>query len=112
MELNTDDSNFEYLGYYSPPDAAKLFTAFEAANIDFRVECFDGTSAIGSIAASHGGGFGQAAQVLIRIDAEQRENVNRIHSKLFGDCLPNYDSAFFREQRNLDPDDQAPNNKA
>ncbi len=112
MEPNAHDSNFEYLGYYSPPDASKLFTAFEAANIDFRAEFFDGTNTIGSIAAAHGGAFGRVAQVLIRIDPEQRAKVNRIHSKLFGDCLPNYDSAFFREQQNVDADDRAPNNEA
>jgi hypothetical protein len=108
MEPAADASNFEYLGYYSPPDAAKLFTAFEAANIEFRAEFFDGTNTIGSISAADDGGFGQAAQVLIRVDPEQRESVNKVHSELFGDCLPNYDSAFFREQQNVDPDDRAP----
>ena len=103
--------DLEYLGYYSPTDAAKLFEAFEAAGVDFAADVTDATGAISPLVAFVGGTFGQAVQVLISIDPARREDVDRIHKGLFGDCLPNYDSSFFKEQQNLDPDDQAPKEK-
>jgi hypothetical protein len=98
MESGVDDNSFEYLGYYTPSDAAKLFAAFEAADVGFRADFFDGTRSVGSFRAAGGGAFGQAAQVLIRIDPQRRKIVNKIHADLFGDCLPNYDSSFFADQ--------------
>ena len=111
MESSADDSSFEYLGYYAPSDAAKLFAAFEAAEVDFRADFFDGTNAIGSIAAVGGGRCGQAAHVLIRFDPERRKTVHEIHADLFGDCLPNYDSSFFAAQPGPELDDPSSTNE-
>ena len=114
METNADDASadLEYLGYYSPPDAAKLFDAFEAAGVDFAADVSDATGAIGPLVSSAGGTFGNAVRVLIRTDPARRADVDRIHQRLFGDCLPNYESSFFKEQRNLDPDDRASNDES
>jgi hypothetical protein len=112
MESSADDSSFEYLGYYAPSDAAKLFAAFEAAHVGFRADFFDGTGAIGSIPAAAGGAFGQAAQVLIRIDPQRRKIVNEIHTDLFGDCLPNYRSSFFADREEVEPDDSSSSGEA
>ena len=107
IESNYASGDLEYLGYYSPADAAKLFEAFEAAGVDFAADVADATGAISPVVSFVGGTFGQAVQVLISIDPARREDVDRIHKDLFGDCLPNYDSSFFKEQQKLDPDDQA-----
>jgi len=110
-EPNASRGDLEYLGYYSPADAAKLFDAFEAAGLDFAADVTDATGAISPVVSCAGGTFGQAVQVLISIDPSRREDVERIHKNLFGDCLPNYDSSFFREDRKLEPDDQTPKKK-
>lgn len=80
--------------------------AFEAADIDYGADLADSTGAISPAYSIVGGTCGAAAQVLVSIDPARREDVDRIHEELFGDCLPNYDSSFFKEQRNLDPDDR------
>ena len=111
-EPNQDRRDLEELGYYSPADAAKLFEAFAAAGIDFAADVADATGAISPVLSFLGGTFGQAVQVLIRIDPGRREDVDRIHKDLFGDCLPNYDSSFFKEQQYFDPDDPASKDEA
>jgi len=114
MEANQPSDakdDLEYLGYYSPADGAKLIDAFEAADIDCAAGLADSTGAITPALSLLGGTFGQAVQVLISIDPTRREDVNRIHKDLFGDCLPNYDSSFFKQQQNLDPDDRASSNE-
>ena len=103
MQPSTDGTQFQYVGYYSPPEAERLLAAFEAADIRYRTDCFDGANMMAPIIAATGGRFGQAAQVLISIDPRQREDVDKIHSELFGDGLPNYDASFFKKQRHLDP---------
>jgi hypothetical protein len=112
IEPNHASGDLEYLGYYSFADATKLFEAFEAADVDFAADVADATGAISPVVSYVGGTFGQAVQVLISIDPARREDVDRIHKDLFGDCLPNYDSSFFTEQQNIDPDDQASKEEA
>ena len=101
-----DNDDLEELGYYSPADAVKLFEAFQAAGIDFAAGVADATGAISPVLSFLGGTFGRAVQVLISIDPARQEDVDRIHKDLFGDCLPNYDSSFFKEQQYFDPDEQ------
>jgi hypothetical protein len=102
---------YEYLGYYSPADGAKLFQAFDAAGIDYAADVADSTGKMSLALSVMGGSFGGAVQVLISIDPARRADVLRIHQELFGDCLPNYDSSFFKEHRKLEPDDQTPKEK-
>ena len=111
IKPNDSRGDLVYLGYYSPADAAKLFEAFKAAGVDFAADVTDASGAISPVVSYVGGTFGQAVQVLISIDPARREDVDRIHKSLFGDCLPNYDSSFFKEQQNLDSDDRDPKEK-
>jgi len=104
--------DLEYLGYYSLADGAKLFDAFQAVSIDYRADLADSTGAITPEHSFVGGTAGNAVQVLISVDPARREDVQRIHRELFGDCLPNYDSSFFKSQLNLDPEDRPSNSDA
>ena len=101
-EERASEEELEQLGYYSLADGAKLFDAFEAAAIDYGADLVDSNGAITPALSRMGGAFGNAVRVLISIDPRRREDVQRIHSELFGDCLPNYESSFFKEQHNLD----------
>ena len=93
----TPEEGFEFIGYFSPSDAAKLFSAFERAGIDYRADFFDGVDSITPTLAYRGGSFGQNAQILIQAAHNRLEEVARIHTELFGDSLPNYDSTFFAQ---------------
>ena len=98
MENETEPSDeFLALGTYSIVDAHRLLTAFEAGNVDFRVEFRDGAAD----ATAHGS-FGQAAQATVSISPKDKENADRIHAEVFGDCLPNYDAEFFKNPDNVD----------
>jgi len=98
------DEFFE-LGTYSVVDLERLLAALDAAQVDYRVELRDGVSEITPFAASMGGAFGQSAQGTVRIAPDAKEKVRKIHTDLFGDCLPNYDSEFFREHGYADSDE-------
>jgi hypothetical protein len=100
MELpdKRDDDGFDVLGYYLPHEAEKFLDALEKAKIEYRAEVCDKTPEMTPIRSRLGGTFGQAVQVLISTLSTSREEVGKIHVKLFGDCLPNYESGFFREQ--------------
>jgi hypothetical protein len=100
MELpdKRDDDGYDVLGSYSPPEAERFLDALEKAEIEYRAEENDKTPEMTPIRSRLGGAFGQAVQVLINMLSTSREAVGEIHEKLFGDCLPNYDFAFFREQ--------------
>jgi hypothetical protein len=107
----TQEGDLEYLGYYSPAHGANLFEAFGAAGIGYAADFIDSTGAISPVLSLAGGTFGNAVRVLISIDPARRKDVDRIHKDLFGDCLPNYDSSFFKEQQNLDPNDRTSSNE-
>ena len=103
MERETQSSDeFLLLGTYSIVDARRLLTAFEAGKVDYRVEFRDGSADINPIAASAGGAFGQAAQATVSIAPGDKEKADRIHTDVFGDCLPNYDATFFKDASNID----------
>jgi hypothetical protein len=88
---------FLELGTYSIVELEQLLPALDAAEIEYRVELRDGISEITPFAAGMGGAFGQGARGTVRIAPRETETVRRIHMDLFGDCLPNYHSEFFRE---------------
>ncbi len=98
MENETDTADeFLVLGTYSIVDVRRLLTALETGNVDFRVEFRDGAAD----ATAHGS-FGQAAQATVSIAPKDKENADRIHTELFGDCLPNFDAEFFKNPENVD----------
>jgi hypothetical protein len=101
MELpakTTDDGGFDVLGYYSPLEAERFLDALQKAGIAHLAEVRDQTLEMTPIRSNLGGFFGQGVQMLISAESTRRDDVSRIHEALFGDCLPNYDSSFFRGQ--------------
>lgn len=95
---------FVVLGTYSVVDLDRLLPALEAAGVDHRVELRDGVEEITPFVASVGGAFGQGARGTVSIAPEEKDTVRKIHTDLFGDCLPNYASEFFRDHGYADPD--------
>ena len=80
------------LGRYSPHEASKLLERFSQAGITFRAE---------PLRAGYGGSNGPTVSMDISVDAARSSDVEQIHRELFGDGLPNYDSSFFRDLRNV-----------
>jgi hypothetical protein len=39
--------------------------------------------------------------IAISVDLQRAGDGDKVHQELFGDGLPNYDSSFFREHRNV-----------
>lgn len=102
MQSDNDPAEeFVLMGSYSIVDARKLLSAFDSAELEYRAEFNDGVSNINPVLAEGGGSFGQAAQVTVSVAAPQKEQADRIHTDLFGDCLPNYDSTFFDNPENV-----------
>ena len=99
------EEGFEYLGYYTPPDAEKLFEAFTQAGIEYRADVIDHTANPATPLGHFGGTFSQPVQILVSGSVDRREEIHQIHAKLFGDCLPNFDSSFFTGHP---PDDSEP----
>ena len=89
------DEGFEYIGYYTPPDAEKLIEAFTKAGIDYRADVVDHTADASTPLGHICGTFSQSTQILISGSVDRREEIQQIHTSLFGDCLPNFDSSFF-----------------
>jgi hypothetical protein len=89
---NPQDAPLVLLGRYSPHEASKLLERFSQAGITFRAE---------SLRAGYGGSNGPTVSMDISVDAARSSDVEQIHRELFGDGLPNYDSSFFRDQRNV-----------
>lgn len=92
---------FVPMGTYLLMDARKLLAAFESGGIEHRAEFYDGIANINPAAAGEGGAFGQNAQVIVRVAETQKQEADRIHADLFGNCLPNYDSTFFDDPDNV-----------
>jgi hypothetical protein len=102
MESDIDPAEeFLLMGTYSIVDARKLLSGLDSAEIEYRVEFNDGVANIGPLQAESGGAFGQAAQATVSVAAAQKQQADRIHTDLFGDCLPNYDSTFFDNPDNV-----------
>jgi hypothetical protein len=77
-----------FLGGYSPHEAARLLERLEKDGIVFRAE-----------PVTHS--YHPRLTVAISVDLERAGDADKIHQELFGDGLPNYDSSFFREHRNV-----------
>jgi len=76
------------LGSYSPHEAAKLLERCEKEGIVFRAQT-----------VRHS--YHPRMTVAISVDPQRAGDSDKIHQELFGDGLPNYDSSFFRENRNV-----------
>ncbi len=85
------------MGTYSIVDARRLLDGLEAAQVDFRVESRDGAADIVPALSYFRGAFGQAAQATVRVAPEHKTQADRVHTEIFGDCLPNYDASFFTD---------------
>ena len=93
--MKSDDSEEQalvLLGRYSPHEASKLLERFERAGITFRAQ---------PLRAGYGGSNGPTVSLDISIDPARSREADAIHRELFGDGLPNYDSSFFRDGRNV-----------
>lgn len=84
-EEPTDDG-YVFLGGYSPHDASKLFERFTQSGIAFRAQRKTMRSDLTS---------------LVSVESARASDAAEIHRNLFGDALPNYDSSFFRDHRNV-----------
>ena len=82
------EDEFFLLGSYSPHEAAKLLECFEKNGIVFRAQT-----------VRHS--YHPRMTVAISVDPQRAGDSDKIHQELFGDGLPNYDSSFFRENRNV-----------
>ena len=78
------------LGSYPPREAAKLLERFHRARIAFRTQPRRPPPEPGATVV-----------IDISVDSTRGSEVAQIHRDLFGDGLPNYQSSFFREHRNL-----------
>ncbi|MEY2501366.1 MAG: hypothetical protein QOI07_1700 [Verrucomicrobiota bacterium] len=105
MESDPELTEFVELGTYSVMDLERLLPALDAAEVNYRVELRDGVKEITPFVAGMGGAFGQGARGIVRIAPNEKEIVRKIHTDLFGDCLPNYDSEFFRDHGYVEPDE-------
>ncbi|MEY2573597.1 MAG: hypothetical protein QOJ87_1810 [Verrucomicrobiota bacterium] len=105
MESDPALTEFVELGTYSVMDLERLLPALDAAEVNYRVELRDGVGEITPFVAGMGGAFGQGARGTVRIAPNEKEIVRIIHTDLFGDCLPNYDSEFFRDHGYVEPDE-------
>jgi hypothetical protein len=79
---------FETLGWYSPRDAERLLNAFEEAGVPYQTEVSGGAGSV----------FVQTDRgLIVSVEAKHRQKAYQLHTELFGDASPNFDSAFFRE---------------
>ncbi|HEV2965528.1 MAG TPA: hypothetical protein VGW97_01350 [Chthoniobacterales bacterium] len=100
MEIPPQSSDdFLVLGNYSIVDAERLLRAFSNAKIEYQLELDDGSARIDPVSSALGGKFGQAAQATIKVAPLSKDAAEKIHFDLFGDCLPNYESAFFKRDQ-------------
>lgn len=93
MSSDTPQQNdLVLLGRYRPHDASRLLERFERAGILFRAE---------PLRAGYGGSNGPTVSIDVHVDTHRSVEAADIHRELFGEALPNYDSSFFRERRNV-----------
>ena len=86
----SQQSDFVLLGSYPAEDAKKLLERFEQAQIAFRTR-----------PRSPFPQPGPPVTMDISVDSARFSEVAQIQRELFGDGLPNYDSSFFRDDRNV-----------
>jgi hypothetical protein len=82
------EDDFFFLGGYSPHEAARLLERLQKDGIVFRAQ-----------PVSHPNH--PRITVAVSVDLQRAVDADKIHQELFGDGLPNYDSSFFREHRNV-----------
>jgi hypothetical protein len=83
-------NDFLLLGNYPPEEAKKLLKRLEEAQIAFRTR-----------PRSPFPQPGPPVTMDISVDSARSSEVAEIQRDLFGDGLPNYDSSFFRDDRNV-----------
>jgi hypothetical protein len=107
MERQESDDADEFLlmGTYSIVDAEKLLHALESHGVEHSVEFRDGAADISPALSYFGGAFGQAAQATIRVAPANKDQADKLHAELFGDCLPNYDASFFKDSNDASDGD-------
>jgi len=86
-----EEEDFAWLGSYAPRQASKLLERLEQAGIAFRAQPL----------RPDRGDEGPTATIDISVDSPLSSEAAQIHRELFGDELPNYDSSFFRDERNV-----------
>lgn len=79
---------FFFLGGYSPHEASKLFDRFTQSGIAFR-------------ARRKTMGYDLTSAILVSVESARARDAAEIHRDLFGDALPDYNSSFFRDDRNV-----------
>ena len=84
-----EQADFVLLGSYPPREAAKLLERFHQAGIAFRTQPRRPPPEPGPTVV-----------IDISVPSTRASEVGQIHRDLFGDGLPNYQSSFFREDRN------------
>lgn len=84
------EPDFVWLGRYYPPEASKLLEQLDLAGIEFL-----------AIPVTNRGVSRPESVIEISVDPNRSDEVRQIHSDLFGDGLPNYDSSFFRDGHNM-----------
>jgi hypothetical protein len=86
--------DFVLLGKYSLQDAAKLLERLEQAGIAFRTQ-----------PSRPAPQPGPAMTLIISVHSARSNEVDQIQRDLFGEStrrgLPNYESSFFRDRRNV-----------
>jgi hypothetical protein len=85
-----EEEEFAWLGSYAPRQASQLLERLYQAGIAFRAQPLRPDR-----------GDEPTATIYISVDSPRSGEAAQIHRELFGDELPNYDSSFFRDQRNV-----------
>jgi len=88
MDERTSEEAFDELGWYSPGDAKRLLQLLQDSGVEYRTRVVGGSINI-LVDADRG--------IMISVRSTQAEQAHRAHVELFGDGLPNFDSAYFRD---------------
>lgn len=101
--MNDLPEGFDFLGWYSPPEAKRLMDALDSAQIEMWAHFDDGMSSPQAGLISH---YGTAAQVLLAVQSDRRSAAVDLHIRLFGDGLPLFSDESMAEEE-TDPDQLA-----
>jgi hypothetical protein len=88
----SETRDFAPLATYRPREALKLVECLQSSGIAYRAE---------TVRPGQADCKGPTTVVEVSVDPQKCEQANRIHIELFGDGLPNYDSSFFQQHRNV-----------
>jgi len=93
MISNTPEAGeFTPLASYRPREAKKLLQSLDSSGIAFHAE---------PRRPQRAGYNGPTLVIDVSVDPQHYEQAQQIHIDLFGDSLPNYDSSFFQQHRNV-----------